>query len=612
MSRSLLIFTISPVQGFIAEARRAHDLWAGSQILVGLIRRAARAAETAGAEIIYPANLAQDSLPNRFVARIGADNNVDEVVRAAVDAVHAQWSDYTDDARKRLSAQVPIEPTWEWNTIWDRQVAHHGEIHWSVATAAPNDYGAAYRFVSAGLGARKRLRDFVQSEESGPKDSFSGMRSALWIPSGDGDTNAAVKSYWTQVAGAFAKKTSTDYVPTILQPDGRERLDAIGATKRFTRKFPEGNKFPSVSSIAAADFRKRIARKKAETQRAAHASALEALGIFPPGNALRNTTLARWDFDGDTLYAETLRPDALKDYHLDVKEVDPRLTAARTSLRRLYDAVGAPPSTYYAILAMDGDQMGRRVGACQTEKEHHDLSDALARFAEKATGIVEQEYAGRVVYAGGDDLLALLPLVEALPAASAIRQAFGETIPPTADEVKAKRTASISAGIAFAHHRAPLDAAVRAARQSEDVAKREYRRDALCIVALKRSGERVQVGTNWQFGHQLAIIKNVIDDFQNEAAPLSSKFAFDVYAEARALADSREAFDARIKWLVRRHGPKLTDDRVTELKDGIVTMTTELDDLFKRQNDSPERRRGTLEMGYWLLLARFLAQGGAD
>ena len=40
MPDAVLIFTFSPIQSFIAEARRASDLYVGSQILVRLAKAA--------------------------------------------------------------------------------------------------------------------------------------------------------------------------------------------------------------------------------------------------------------------------------------------------------------------------------------------------------------------------------------------------------------------------------------------------------------------------------------------------------------------------------------------------------------------------------------------
>ncbi|MDN5862972.1 MAG: type III-B CRISPR-associated protein Cas10/Cmr2, partial [Salinisphaera sp.] len=56
---------------------------------------------------------------------------------------------------------------------------------------------------------------------------------------------------------------------------------------------------------------------------------------------------------------------------------------------------------------------------------HATITRSLADFAHRITAwVVEREFNGRLIYAGGDDLLALLPAVEAIPAAARLQQLF--------------------------------------------------------------------------------------------------------------------------------------------------------------------------------------------
>ncbi|MGH7963653.1 MAG: type III-B CRISPR-associated protein Cas10/Cmr2, partial [Candidatus Binatia bacterium] len=68
MSDAVLIFTFRPVQSFIAEARRASDLYVGSQILVCLAKAAGQVMMQRGT-LIYPVALGDD-VPNKLVARV--------------------------------------------------------------------------------------------------------------------------------------------------------------------------------------------------------------------------------------------------------------------------------------------------------------------------------------------------------------------------------------------------------------------------------------------------------------------------------------------------------------------------------------------------------------
>jgi CRISPR-associated protein Cmr2 len=604
MSQSLLIFTIGPVQGFIEEARRTHDLWAGSQILVELIRSAAQAARDTGATLIYPADLSQASLPNRFVAELD-EAQASSITDAAEKAVNARWCDFANSALSRLQKLAPNTPGWQ--SQWGKQIENYFEVFWAMCDGVKNaegtdgqaDYQERYRLASAALGARKQTRDFDQFEQTGLKDSLSGARAALTT----GPSAEDCRNFWQAIGENLRTRRGEN--PTLLRPDGRERLDAIGATKRFSKDFEESAKFPSVSSVAANGFRRRVVQAggDAHTALVNYRGALSTLrdanddGVFQPRHSFRNTGLADWPFDGDLLYRSTLTTEALQsDYHLvDVASAD--LDGLRRKLSKLYGAAKCRPSTYYAILVMDGDQMGRRVSQCESRDAHEALSHALTQFAERAMRIVEVDFAGRVVYAGGDDLLALLPLDDAVPAAFAVRREF------MADDLKLGTT--ISAGMAIAHHQAPLSMALREARRAEQKAKRDGR-DALCVAALKRSGEHVWLSARWDAmltnGTKENMLHRVISLFSSTAAQqsqVSSKLAYDLKNESHVYVDGKQdaAYAARLGYLMGRHATRLDKAEQKILTGQLQQLAGVL---------------GAEALANWLLLARFIAQGGAD
>src|SRR5690606_24276884 len=70
--------------------------------------------------------------------------------------------------------------------------------------------------------------------------------------------------------------------------------------------------------------------------------------------------------------------------------------------------LGSPPISY-ALLLADGDKLGELVRALGGEP----VSRALAAFTSKAPELVT-EHDGITIYAGGDDVLALLPIRRAL------------------------------------------------------------------------------------------------------------------------------------------------------------------------------------------------------
>lgn len=566
MPETLLIFSLGPVQGFLAEARRAQDLWAGSRLLSDLTRAAIRACQAMRASMIYPADPTQKSLPNKFVVKLPEGVAPKQLAEAARQAAQEELQRRSEIAKQFLKAIVPSDAMWE--KIWQRQLENHLECFWA-AVVLENSYQADYQKASQAFDAAKRTRAFPQVWEEGFKDSLSGRRSALRTA----QENA--REYWKRIAN-LGKVTAAQ-----LKPDGRERLDALGATKRFGFG-DEAEQFPSTSTVATADY---LEKARDHPALAAYQKTLQAISQF---HCVRRDEA--WPYDGDLLYLETLAPDRLRTSYefsnTDLQRYEGQLEAARLALRMLYKSVGRPTS-YYALLVMDGDSMGKRVASCASEEEHRQLSQQLVNFAAQAQHILEQ-YQGTAVYAGGDDVLALLSLRTALPAAQALAKAFAGVVPG----------GTASAGLAFVHHLYPLDAVLRAAREAEDRAKGIEGKSAVCVRALKRSGERIEVRSHW---NDLGTLFEELCHWFAEGA-LSSRFAYEAAANLPSLGGlGREPIRSELKRLIQRH-------RDTN-KPNPLDPTNLADRLANWVESLPGKAE---ELTGWLLLARFVAQGGGE
>jgi CRISPR-associated protein Cmr2 len=135
--------------------------------------------------------------------------------------------------------------------------------------------------------------------------------------------------------------------------------------------------------------------------------------------------------------------------------------------------------------------MGEYIHTLHSGDEHTRFSSALGNFSRDQVSPVVAKHCGRVIYAGGDDVLALLPADTALSCAQALREEFHRTMPSGLDA---------SVGIAIAHFKTPLQDIVRAAQMAERRAKNQLNRSAVAVTLYKRSGETVEWGTNWQSG----------------------------------------------------------------------------------------------------------------
>ncbi len=114
--------------------------------------------------------------------------------------------------------------------------------------------------------------------------------------------------------------------------------------------------------------------------------------------------------DGDLYFPETFAPRRLeKSYGLTGEKGAQKVSQGRSALAILFKATDAEeiprPTPYYSILAMDGDNIGLLLNDVKNEEQHKKVSGALSNFArDDALYLVEQQYPGRLVYSGGDDV----------------------------------------------------------------------------------------------------------------------------------------------------------------------------------------------------------------
>lgn len=640
MTHSYILFSIGPVQTAISQARRTQDLFIGSRILSWLTAAGLeKANETA--EIIYPAfdtKTSQQNLPNRFLIRCEA--HVVEVLKTDIsNAISNHWlkiATQTQDAfNNKFVERNGIDVTIN-TVIWKRQVNHWLEIH-CVDVPDTGNYQSDNQAINRILAARKLIRDFQAVEEPGEKCSITGEHEALHHKESGKASRKEVNAYWDAVR---AKQRNL----TLLSKG--ERLCALSVIKRFAHEAiselsPEG-RFPSTSSIACSPFRAAILGHWSELQEsvAQYLSALEFMfgNVFKRNHetpyffrngelfaehfpyieniSLGDINLTKLKFcslDGDFLYKEGLQPAILQHYvGASQPPLPEKLKDVQDKLQELYRAAErlniSPPSNYLAVLSMDGDKMGEQARQFTVAKEHTQFSQRLAEFAsDKVVPIVEAEVPGRLVYAGGDDVLALIPAEWALQIADKLRIAFGECFKDKALHA--------STGIAFVHRTHPLQPAVITANSAQASAKNDFRRNAISAALLQRSGEPLYMGAKWDIVSNqekysvIKIIMKIADAMANNI--LSHSLPYDVehivYTFGSDSALPEEPHKKEFERVYKRRyqatdyetnvaGALLCQEIIAIGEYGV------LDDKGK-----PDSGTGWQNLMGWLRLARFLA-----
>jgi CRISPR-associated protein Cmr2 len=159
------------------------------------------------------------------------------------------------------------------------------------------------------------------------------------------------------------------------------------------------------------------------------------------------------------------------------------------------------PQRYYAVLIADGDRMGKTISALSMKvpEDHIRFSSKLAKFAGIARKIVKRHH-GCLVYSGGDDVLAFLPLDTCLHVARMLHSVFGILLDEFPDENRKKPTLSV--GITIGHSMEPLEDILGFAKDAENSAKKGKtatdERDGLAVHIYPRSGVPIKIREQWK------------------------------------------------------------------------------------------------------------------
>jgi CRISPR-associated protein Cmr2 len=448
----LLAISVGPVQEFIAAARRTRDLWFGSYLLSEISRAVAKAIQNHGGKLIFPARSDAENVANVILAELDAVDVI-AVVEKAKQAAQNQWHAFAEDARNEASGVIRPD-------IWEDQVDDVIEFYAAWVSRSDN-YKHDRARVMRLLAGRKNCRDFqpAQGRAGVPKSSLDGQRETVLVGPKPGESREAYRDTW----------------PKQLRLSRGEQLDVVGVTKRLGKKQGESNpRYPSVARVAAETWLQGVKEKAAFKELGSACAAVTGL------NKVAELKYDYFPYEGTVIF---------KDRHTDL--FDELGEAVREPLQRVAEALkylGGEPSPYLAVLVADGDKMGEAISRLHSSQEHRVFSQALAGFAGAARQIVAVNN-GVLVYAGGDDVLAFVPVDKCLDCARKLHDKFAELL-------KVYGSLTLSVGLAIGHFMENLEDLLDYGRVAEKAAKQPDR-DGLALHLHKRSGSEIRVRAKW-------------------------------------------------------------------------------------------------------------------
>lgn len=555
---ALLSFHLGPVQPFIEAARSLRDLWSGSFLLSWLTFEAMRPIiDQLGPQVmIYPTlrgnpladrwlerqgvpvpnrdtlreRLRRPGLPNKFLALVPADAG-EEMRAAAERSARQRWIALSEDVRAHL------RPHWDpiaqgWDALWTSQIESCFELRATVVPlreASPELLERALPGILQKSAPVRALAELIpeQHRPAGYRQDQVGFWQARTeLSARVMEANRAIRHYpphtdaelvpakcsllgtYEQMGPGKLSESKEFWKNAALASPGGirirtgERLSAVALAKRYAPATEtlrdldvDDPRYPDTATVAAIQW-------------------LESAKI--PWEQWRRDRNRGWS--GQWLHWQTQNEE----------EDDPCADEIWKTLQAAKKAMREKPPIYYAILKMDGDEMGMWLkgdksptlsqtlhprmreyfqnvahgDALKTALQarmpvtpalHAALTEALGSFSVESAPAIVEAHKGVLIYAGGDDLLALLPTSTAIACAGALRDAYRGNLDGW-HELEGREllamgsSATISAGIAVVHYKEDLRKSLRAARDAERQAKRAGR-NALALTIARRREE---------------------------------------------------------------------------------------------------------------------------
>jgi len=201
---------------------------------------------------------------------------------------------------------------------------------------------------------------------------------------------------------------------------------------------------------------------------------------------------------------------------------------------------------YYGVIMMDGDDMGKWISGDiypQKEKEidfkyHQGISEKLMRYSQIYVPKYIEEYNGKLIYVGGDDILTFTELTHLFELMGSLREGFQDP------EKGLGEKATSSMGVVIAHEKIPLQFVLNQLRRLEKSAKSYLRnnnlkKNAFALGLYTKGGEMREVVLPWSSNYDeiyryanKTSIPRILHNLQNIMANSLSRTFLYHFAEA--------------------------------------------------------------------------------
>ncbi len=694
---AMMVVSITPVQGFIAKARKLRDYWTGSVILSWLAFEGIRwVIENLGCDhILYPSLIDQPlvneylktqginevnflnkeseiaSFPNKFLFLMPY-NRSDDIAGEIKNAIIEKWGHLKDSMIKEyFDKDISDEEKKMIGALFQKQFNNYWDITWASVKLLdknyedkikellpPKSYENNFKLLNI---FNKIIEDKQHYEKSGLGILYSTTHSLVQTALASQKTQKKIvreeeNGQKCQICGEFEVLNTFEHKDGLKAKEYKKNIDDFW--NNISKKIGKNEIKPN-EKLCSICFTKRIAyRIFKDDDKHILNKTFKNCEKFPT-----TTEVALYD-DFDFQKAEDKYNYAQGIHEKEDIQVDNR-------------------NRYYAILMMDGDKMGalvngetigstwesimhpdivKRLSSQNYDKKYKDnwdniyknhpkrlltpsihlsISESLGDFAIYGVSRIIKKYSGKLIYAGGDDVCAVLPVSNVIQAADEIRKYYNSTfkviMPENNNEksenieisdvakdnilnIKGKLSVglgkadkiSISAGILICHHKESLTAMLEESHRLLDKSKTEGDRNAVAVELRKRSGGARYFVSKWEDDNKrFEIFKDIggkIGDKSIQEVSRSLVYRLNAFQDGfEAMLNQPNKVDLVTKFVAKQLDRSGVGNKSKEEKEQIASDIAKLGIIKIKDESGKEKEMFNPET---LIIAGFIADKG--
>lgn len=410
MQKRIILFTIGSIQEFIMHSKKIKDLHNSSKLMIELIKLGMNIIKEQNGEIILPVTLenSSDSIPNYFIADYKLEESIGPLIEKRI---KEYFVSILRNSNIGLDAQIIEE--------FKASLHENLDIYWVEHFYEDgDDYLHIYRKLYKYIEGIKRIKHIGKVQNPNEKCTMCGIRNPIVAK-----TKSCVR---------YVKAKYQTLISSYKGIDDKEMLCGMCLCKRVF----SSEKIPSLARIAQLRWANKEVNKE-KYQMLANA-------------------FDRLKTNKD--FAETLYEEKWKVFCNENNKIDENL---RHDIEKLRNQV---IPNFYCLYRFDIDDLGMHMHKYK-KCEQLALSECINHFYTAIREKFNDSCFGKLIYAGGDDLLAIIPVENVFLLLDMIDNAFKEYV---GDGI------TYSQSVHIVHYTMPLREVIRYSKSELDQVKSRY------------------------------------------------------------------------------------------------------------------------------------------